>query len=96
MPHRPHDPVQRVNDKHAGELLALARSIGGRPDATAARAERIDSGGIDMVLTTPGGDVGARIPFVEPVSDPRRMRAAFRVLTRQAHARADDEDEPGP
>lgn len=86
MTHGPHDPVQRVNDKHAQELLAVARSLGGHPEATSARAERIDGDGIDLLLATPGGPIEARIGFAERVSDPRRMRAAFRELTRRAEA----------
>ncbi len=84
MPHGRHDPVQRVNDKHGDELLAVARSLGGHPEATSARAESIDGDGIDVVLTTPTGSVEARLSFLEPVLDPRRMRAAFKDLTRRA------------
>jgi len=90
MSHGRHDPVQRVNEKHAEELLAVALSLGGHPEATSARAERIDSTGIDLVLETPSGSVGTRISFLEPVSDPRRMRRAFRDLTKRAQAAAGD------
>jgi len=78
--------VERVNDKHRGELLALGQSLGNHPEATSARAEHIDAHGIDLVLTTPGGPVETRIAFTEPVADPRRMRAAFRELSRRAQA----------
>jgi len=84
MSHGRHDPVQRVNDKHAQELLDVARLLGGHPEATSARAERIDRHGIDLVVGTPSGPVESRIDFTEPVSDPKRMRAAFRELTRRA------------
>jgi len=80
--------VQRVNEKHAEELLGIARLLGGHPEATAARAGRIDRDGVDLVLTTPGGPVELRIEFTEPVSDPKWMRAAFRELTRRAQATA--------
>jgi len=86
MSHGNHDPVQRVNDKHADELLTVARSLGGHPEATSARAQRIDGSGIDLVLATPSGPLEARISFAEPVSDPKRMRAAFRDLTRRANS----------
>ena len=86
MNHGRHDPVQRVNEMHAEELLGVARVLGGYPDATSARAERIDRYGIDLVLTTPSGPVESRIDFAEPVSDPKWMRAAFRDLTRRAQA----------
>ena len=86
MSHGRHDPVQRVNEKHAEELLGVARLLGGHPEATSARAEGIDRYGIDLVLTTPSGSVKSRIDFPEPVSDPKWMRAAFRELTRRAQA----------
>lgn len=86
MSHGRHDPVQRVNDKHREELLVVARTLGGHPEATAARAERIDNRGIDLVLVTPGGPIEIRINFTEPVTDPKWMRAAFRDLTRRAQA----------
>jgi len=96
--HRPHDPVQRVNDKHGGDLLAVARSFGRHPEATSARALRIDGDGIDLLLATPQGPVEARVCFAEPVSDPKRMRAAFRDLTRRAQATlaGDSADPHGP
>jgi len=90
MNHGPHDPVQRVNDKHAEELLAVARSLGSHPEATSARAARVDRDGIDLVLTTPEGPVETRIEFTKPVTDPKWMRAAFRDLTRRAQAAADE------
>lgn len=96
MSHGPnHDPVQRVNDKHAEELLDVARSLGGHPEANAARAERIDRNGIDLLLTTPSGPVESRIDFSEPVTDPKRMRAAFRDLTRRARAALAEGDPRG-
>lgn len=86
MSHGRHDPVQRLNDRHADELLRLAQVLARRPDATSARARLVDSDGIDLVLATPSGPVETRVSFLEPVSDPRRMRAAFRELTRRASA----------
>lgn len=86
MSHGPHDPVQVVNDKHARELLAIARLLGGHPEATSAKAERIDGDGIDVVLATPGGPVASRIDFPEPSSGPMSMRAAFRELAKRAQA----------
>ena len=89
MSHGRHDPVQRVNDRHSEELLTVAQVLGGHAAAPAARAETIDGLGIDLVLTTPEGPIRARIDFAEPVSDPRRMRAAFKELTRRAAAPLD-------
>jgi len=85
MSHGRHgDPVEHLNDDHADDLLAVARAFGGRPDATSARAERIDGNGIDVVLATPGGPARARIGFIEPVTDPDGLRAAFAALAHGA------------
>jgi len=89
MRHAHHDPVQRVNDKHADELLVMARTLGGHPEATSAKAERIDADGLDLVLTTPEGSVETRIGFGEPVPDPKRMRAAFKDLSKRAQGQAE-------
>lgn len=75
MSHGRHDPVQRVTDKHADELLDVARTLGGHAEATSARAAQIDRYGIDLVLTTPTGPAQTRVDFAQPVSDPKWMRA---------------------
>lgn len=88
MTHGPHGyHVQHINDAHADDLLAAARAFGGYPDATAARAERVDRDGIDLVLDTPRGRTEARVRFTEPVAEaayPDGLRAAFMNLTRRA------------
>jgi putative heme iron utilization protein len=81
-------PVRHLNATRADDLLTVARAFGGHRDATAARAERIDGDGIDVVLATPHGERTARISFGEPVVDAgmEEMRAAFGELTRRARA----------
>ncbi len=86
MIHRQHDAVERLNDKHSAELLAVARSLGGHPEATSARADRVDPLGIDLLLVTPTGRITARVLFTEPVTDPRWMRAAFVDLVGRARS----------
>lgn len=83
-----HDPVERLNDHHADDLLAVARVFGGCSDATSERAEGVDAHGIDLVVTTPRGLVAARVPFSEPSPEGsrRELRAAFHDLARQARA----------
>ena len=56
MSHGRHaDPLQHINTEHRDELLAAARAFGGHPNATSARAERVDPSGIDLVVETPAG-----------------------------------------
>ncbi|MEO7555847.1 MAG: DUF2470 domain-containing protein [Acidimicrobiales bacterium] len=89
MIHRPtHDPRTRLNDHHPDELLAVARTFGGHPDAVAARAERVDGGGIDLAIDTPTGPVSARVAFVTVATEakPPSIRMAFRALAQQARA----------
>ena len=83
-----HDPVEHVNDNHADDLLAVARAFGGHPDATAARAERIDRDRIDLAVDTPHGPAQTRVAFADPVADgdPDGLRAAFDDVARRAIA----------
>lgn len=83
---RHHDPVQRLNDHHGDDLLAIAQAFGGHADATAARAERVGPDGIDLALDTPDGHATVRVAFAEPAGDEDRggLRMAVRALTRRA------------
>ena len=88
MAHRGHDdPVHHLNNDHTDDLLAAARAFAGYPDATAARAQRVDRFGIDLLLDGPGGRTEARIEFADPVPEdefPRGVRVAFVRLSRRA------------
>jgi hypothetical protein len=88
--------VQRLNDLHADDLLAIARTFGGHPDATSARAERVDDDGMDLALDEPGGPATARVAFVRAVGQ-RGPRRAFLDLSRRAQAALGADDDPsGP
>lgn len=87
MSHRrpAHDPRERLNARHGDELVAVARAFGGHPDATSARAERVDRDGIDLTIQTPHGPATARVSFAEPdAAEPAGIRMAFRTLARRA------------
>lgn len=92
-----HDPLQRLNDHHRDDLLLVARTAGGQPEATAARAERITVDGIDLTVDTPNGEVAVRVAFAKPVTGetPASTRTAFRTLARQARAAATDNQPSG-
>ena len=96
---RPRDPIRSINEHHADDLLLAARVLGGFPDATAARAERVDHNGIDVLLDTPNGQTAIRLDFATPVPEgryPFEVRAAFRDLTRRARStRASTASDPG-
>ena len=79
-----HDPVQRLNAHHADQLLAVARALGGHPDAVAATATSIDDRGVDIeIVGHDGATAQARVPFPSRASGARR-RLAFRALAKQA------------
>jgi hypothetical protein len=96
MSHGRHDPLQHLNEDHADDLLAIARALTGHPDVTAARADRLDPAGVDLVLDTPRGPATARVDFTNPVPDmhARGLRAAFAELTHRARAAAAHPSEP--
>lgn len=83
-----HDPIRILNDEHADDLLAVARTLGRHPDARFVRAERLDRNGVDLVFETQSGAADVRVPFSEPVADtdPRALRAAFADLASRARA----------
>ncbi|MGH9187079.1 MAG: DUF2470 domain-containing protein [Acidimicrobiales bacterium] len=90
---RHHDPVEHVNENHADDLLAAARAFGGHPAATAARAERIDRDGMDLLVDSPTGPAEVRVRFTEPVDDAAAdgLRIAFTHLAREARAALTEE-----
>ena len=75
-----HDPVKRLNDHHAEQLLDVARAFSGHPDAVSARATSIDDHGVSLVVeTADGGEVAAQVEFGVPTRGARR-RLAFQAL----------------
>jgi heme iron utilization protein len=88
------DPVSRgaeraithLNDDHADALLDMARAIGGCPEASAARCVDADRTGLDLVATTPGGEVDVRVPYDEPIEGPEGLRKATVTLAQRARA----------
>ncbi|HVW16665.1 MAG TPA: DUF2470 domain-containing protein [Solirubrobacteraceae bacterium] len=79
--------IAHLNADHADALLAMARALGGHPDATAARVARLDRYGMDLLADTPrGADAPARVPFAEPVAHADDLRAATVELARRARA----------
>jgi putative heme iron utilization protein len=80
--------VRHLNDDHADALLAMARALGGHPDATAAGCVRADRYGLDLTVSTPRGTAAARVAFAAPVTAPGGLRAATVELARRARAAA--------
>lgn len=78
--------VAHLNEDHADALLDMARAIGGCPKATVARCLDADRTGLDLVATTPTGEVDVRVPYEEPIDTPEGLRKATVKLAHRARA----------
>jgi heme iron utilization protein len=92
---KPDDPVSRgaeraiehLNEDHADALLDMARAIGGCAEATEARCIDADRTGLDLIATTPDGEVDVRVPYGEPIDAPDGLRKATVKLAHRARAK---------
>jgi len=76
--------IEHLNDDHADALLEMARALGGCPEATAARCLDADRTGLDLVATTPQGEVDVRVAYDEPIEGPEGLRKATVKLAQRA------------
>lgn len=76
--------VSHLNDDHADALAAMARTLGGYPDTTAAVCTGLDRYGLDLRLTTDRGMAYTRIGYAEPIDSIDELRPATVELTRRA------------
>ncbi|WP_328349740.1 DUF2470 domain-containing protein [Mycobacterium sp. NBC_00419] len=85
-PVRPHaaGAVAHLNADHAGSLAAMARALGGYPDATAAVCSSIDRYGLDLRVETPRGVAYTRVGFGAPLNSADELRSAAVDLTARA------------
>jgi putative heme iron utilization protein len=83
------DPLEHMNHDHADDLLVVARALAGYPEATGARAERVDRYGLDLRVEAPDGPTAVRVEFAEPIPEgdhPDGVRVAFVRLVRRARS----------
>ncbi|MEZ0339431.1 HugZ family protein [Mycobacterium sp. pV006] len=76
--------INHLNADHADSLLAMARTLGGYPDATEATCTGADRYGLDLRLTTERGVAYTRIGYPQPIGSVGEMRSAAVELTRRA------------
>ena len=79
--------VAHLNDDHGDALLAMARGLGGHPDATSAACTAIDRYGLDLDVVDIEA-VAVRMSFAEAADAPGDLQAATVELARRARARA--------
>jgi putative heme iron utilization protein len=78
--------IEHLNADHADALSAMARALGGFPDANAASCTGADRYGLDLKVTTRRGIAYTRVGFAEPISGIDELRAATVELVRRARA----------
>jgi len=88
------DPVQpragaaidHLNADHADALAAMARALGGFPDADGALCTGVDRYGLDLKVTSGRGIAYTRVGFTHPIGSVEELRSAAVELVRQARA----------
>jgi hypothetical protein len=76
--------VEHLNADHATSLLAMARKLGGYPDATSATCTAADRYGLDLNVHTPRGVAYTRVGYSEPIDSADELRAATVELARRS------------
>lgn len=76
--------IEHLNADHAEALAAMARTLGGYPDATTAACTGLDRYGLDLKIVTPRGVAYTRVGYSSPVDSYDQLRSATVELTRRA------------
>lgn len=76
--------IVHLNDDHGNALLAMARNLGGYPDATTATCTAADRYGLDLSVVTPRGNATTRVGYATPIEHIADLRAATVELARRA------------
>jgi heme iron utilization protein len=78
--------IKHLNDDHPDALLAMAKALGGYPDATVAVCTGADRYGLDLNVETPRGRAPARVHYAEAIGEADGMRTATVELARRSRA----------
>lgn len=76
--------IAHLNADHADSLAAMARTLGGYPDTTAATCTGLDRYGLDLRLVTDRGLAYTRIGYADPIDSIDELRSATVELARRA------------
>ncbi|WP_326551727.1 DUF2470 domain-containing protein [Micromonospora sp. NBC_01813] len=94
-PDRPVDPftpevvaqvAHHMNDDHAADSLLICRSLGGVPQASAARMTGLDADGIEFAATVDEVEVPLRVPFAYRLTERAQVRREVVRMYQQACA----------
>ncbi len=75
-----------MNDDHADAVAAYARSYGAIADVVAAQMLDLDSGSMELRVTTAGGQLVTRIAFDHNLRDTDDARETLIAMARHAMA----------
>jgi heme iron utilization protein len=76
--------IAHLNADHAESLCAMARVLGGFPDATAATCTAADRYGLDLKVSTPRGVAYTRVGYPAPIDSYSDLRTATIELAQRA------------
>lgn len=74
--------VEHLNADHSASLAAMARTLGGYPDATTAVCTGADRYGLDLRVTTDRGVAYTRVGYATPIGSIDELRSATVELAR--------------
>ncbi len=80
--------LAHMSDDHADDSLLICRTLGGRPDATAAVMTGFDHEAATFDVSVPDGVVGVRLAWDRPVRDRADVRVAVVAMFRAAQERS--------
>ncbi len=76
--------IAHLNNDHAEALIAIAQTLGGYPDTTAATCTGADRYGLDLRVVTPRGVAYTRVGYAGPIDSIDELRSAAVELTHRA------------
>ena len=76
--------IEHMNTDDADSMVLMARTLGGRPDATEAVMTAVDRYGFDLVAGGPDGRAALRIGFDTPAATAAAVRPAMVRLVERA------------
>lgn len=76
--------IEHLNADHAESLVAMAKVLGGYPDATAATCTGLDRYGLDLRVMTERGMAYTRVGYAAPIDSISELRSATVELARLA------------
>lgn len=76
--------IAHLNADHADSLTAMARALGGYPDADSATCTGADRYGLDLRVQTPRGMAYTRVGYAQPLGSIDELRAATVELAQRS------------